>query len=296
MKKLWIIPLVMMTFGLQADRISVTSVYWNTIKPAVVAHRGAADQEARTNGFHEGTIAAYRYAASIGADVLEMDVHKTTDNRLAVHHDDRLPGLCNGQDKIHNLSLTQLKACKGSLGYEIPELREILRTFPRYRMTIEMKTPDNSLFKSYSGIEALLWSELVAANMTGYVSVSSINGSCVKNFRNIVKGLPTGLSAGEQISFLLCHMARLPQWACAGVPRGERFMLETPYFHKDLTLLGVNFTVISLVTTSFTNRAHNYDYRVNYWTVNAAADIQRVYSVGADGVISDNPRLSMSLR
>ncbi len=282
--------------GTDAQTYSVSSVYFDHFKPAVVAHRGAADQESKRYGFHEGTIEAYRYAAGLNVEVLEMDIHKTTDNRLAVHHDDKLPKLCSGQDKIHNLSLTQLKACKSVIGYEIPELREILRAFPGRRMTIEMKTPDNSLFKNYDGIETLLINELRSSGQGPYVSVSSVSGTSTRNFRNMTRGISNGLSAGEQVGFLLCYTARLPQWACIGVPKNSRYMMETPFFHKDLTLLGVNFTIVSLVTQSFVNHAHKYNYRVNYWTVNAAADVARVFGTGADGVITDNPALAQSVR
>lgn len=275
---------------------TVSSVYFNTRTPAVTAHRGAADEEARRHGFHEGTMAAYRYAAGLGVEVLEMDVHLTTDRRLAVHHDDKLPKNCAGQDRISRLSMSQVKNCRGVLGYEIPELREIFRAFPRYRMTIEMKTPGNSLIKSYDGIAGVLWNEINAHGMAPYVSVSSVSGSSTDDFRGRVNGVPTGLSAGEQISFLLCYLPRLPQWACAGVPRDPNHIMETPYLHSDLSFLGIDVPFISLVTTSFVGQAHRYSYRLNYWTVNTADRIRRVFAAGADGVITDNPALAQSVR
>ncbi len=293
--------ILLSAFGLFANRsapsgVPVASVYFNTRTPAVIAHRGAADEEARRGGFHEGTIAAYRYAADLGVDVLEMDVHKTADGRLAVHHDDKLPKTCSGKSHAHELTMAQLKACRTTLGYEIPELREIFRAFPTYRMTIEMKTPKNSLIQSYSGIASLLWNEIRTHKMESRVSVSSVHGGQTGDFRALVRGLPTGLSAPEQVAFLLCYVARLPQWACAGVPRNATHLMETPYFHKDLALLGINLGSISLVTSGFVSHARSYDYRVNYWTVNGSAEIQRVYQAGAAGVITDNPARALSLR
>jgi glycerophosphoryl diester phosphodiesterase len=48
---------------------------------AVLAHRGASRAE------RENTIAAFRRAASMGAHAVELDVRRTRDGALVVHHD-----------------------------------------------------------------------------------------------------------------------------------------------------------------------------------------------------------------
>jgi glycerophosphoryl diester phosphodiesterase len=50
----------------------------------VIAHRGASWAEP------ENTIAAFRGAVELGADGVELDVRRTADDRLVVHHDPRL--------------------------------------------------------------------------------------------------------------------------------------------------------------------------------------------------------------
>jgi glycerophosphoryl diester phosphodiesterase len=53
-------------------------------RPLIVAHRG-------TSGVApENTMAAYHMAIDEGADILEIDVHLTSDGALVVHHDDTL--------------------------------------------------------------------------------------------------------------------------------------------------------------------------------------------------------------
>jgi glycerophosphoryl diester phosphodiesterase len=51
----------------------------------VIGHRGASRAEA------ENTVAAFRAAAAQGADGVELDVRRTADGHLAVHHDAHLP-------------------------------------------------------------------------------------------------------------------------------------------------------------------------------------------------------------
>ena len=51
----------------------------------VIAHRGASVAEP------ENTLPAFLVAAEMGADGVELDVRRTADGRLAVHHDGHLP-------------------------------------------------------------------------------------------------------------------------------------------------------------------------------------------------------------
>lgn len=50
----------------------------------IIAHRGASRAE------RENTLAAFRRAVEMGADGVELDVRRTCDDRLVVHHDARL--------------------------------------------------------------------------------------------------------------------------------------------------------------------------------------------------------------
>src|SRR5262245_27082175 len=67
-------------------------------RPAVIAHRGAS------RAAPENTLEAFRLARSLGADAVELDVRRTRDGALAVHHDARLP---DGQSVV-DLSAAEL--------------------------------------------------------------------------------------------------------------------------------------------------------------------------------------------
>lgn len=51
----------------------------------IIAHRGASHAE------RENTVVAFRAAGAMGADGVELDVRRTADDRLVVHHDAFLP-------------------------------------------------------------------------------------------------------------------------------------------------------------------------------------------------------------
>src|SRR4051794_21996467 len=54
--------------------------------PRILAHRGASGHAT------ENSLAAFRLAAELGADGVELDVHATRDGAILVHHDPDLPG------------------------------------------------------------------------------------------------------------------------------------------------------------------------------------------------------------
>jgi glycerophosphoryl diester phosphodiesterase len=55
-------------------------------RPWIIAHRGAS--AARP----ENTVEAFRHAAALGADAVELDVRRTADGVLVVHHDASIDG------------------------------------------------------------------------------------------------------------------------------------------------------------------------------------------------------------
>lgn len=80
----------------------------------VIAHRGASRAE------RENTLAAFRRAAAMGADAVELDVRPTSDGVLVVHHDAHLadgrsiPDLVAAELPEHVPSLgAALDACAG---------------------------------------------------------------------------------------------------------------------------------------------------------------------------------------
>ena len=75
----------------------------------VIAHRGASVAE------RENTIAAFRAASEIGADAVELDVRRTADGVLVVHHDALVP-TGDGSHPIDDLDLARLPTHVPTLG------------------------------------------------------------------------------------------------------------------------------------------------------------------------------------
>src|SRR4051812_42592388 len=84
------------------SRTDVSEFKPMSARPAVVAHRGASEDEA------EHTLAAYLRALDDGADGLECDVRLTRDGVLVCVHDRRIDRTSSGRGVVSALELSDL--------------------------------------------------------------------------------------------------------------------------------------------------------------------------------------------
>src|SRR5262249_48771642 len=81
-------------------------------KPLVIAHRGASGLAP------ENTIAAFRLAAGIGADGIELDVHLAADGVPVVIHDSRVNRTTSGHGAVSTFTVKQLSKLDAALWFE----------------------------------------------------------------------------------------------------------------------------------------------------------------------------------
>ena len=81
-------------------------------RPYAIAHRGASAYAP------ENTLAAFRKAAALGADMWEIDIRVTADDRMVVHHDAALP---DGR-AVADLTRDALRAARP----DCPDLDEVV--------------------------------------------------------------------------------------------------------------------------------------------------------------------------
>src|SRR5262245_21916718 len=99
----------------------------------IIAHRGASREQP------ENTLAAFRRARELGADGVELDVHRTADGAIVVHHDAVIPGvgaiarLTRGELRQVRISPNATRPPRGPVmggapgtGEPLPELAEVI--------------------------------------------------------------------------------------------------------------------------------------------------------------------------
>ncbi len=142
--------------------------------PTLLAHRGISQDFDRAglqndtctaarmlppaHAYLENTIASMRAGFEAGADIIEFDVHPTTDGQFAVFHDWTLDCRTDGHGVTRERSMTELKQLDIGFGYTadggrtfpfrgtgvglIPSLNEVLAAFPKGRFLINIKSND----------------------------------------------------------------------------------------------------------------------------------------------------------
>lgn len=143
-------------------------------KPVLLAHRGIAQRfderdvkndtctAARmlppTHDYLENTLRSMRAGFEAGADVVELDVHPTTDGEFAVFHDWTLDCRTDGQGVTREQSMAKLKMLDIGYGYTadggksfpfrgkgigmMPTLSEVFAAFPDRQLLINVKSRD----------------------------------------------------------------------------------------------------------------------------------------------------------
>ena len=89
-------------------------------RPWIIAHRGASEEEP------ENTLRAFRRALALGADMVELDLHRSRDGHLVVIHDGRVDATTDGQGEVAALTLAELRRLDAGRGERIPTFEEAL--------------------------------------------------------------------------------------------------------------------------------------------------------------------------
>lgn len=145
-------------------------------RPTLLAHRGIAQrfderdlrndtctaQRLLPSGHDllENTLPSIRASFEAGADLVEIDVHPTTDGQFAVFHDWTLECRTEGRGETRAHSMAELKRLDVGYGYTadggktfpfrgrgvglMPSLDEVLAAFPQRRFVINVKSRDAS--------------------------------------------------------------------------------------------------------------------------------------------------------
>jgi glycerophosphoryl diester phosphodiesterase len=165
-------------FALLAAFIFLNNTTWLVFErpdgPALLAHRGLAqtyDPEGLERDtctatrihppehpFLENTLPSMRAAFDAGADIVEFDIHPTTDGHFAVFHDWTLDCRTEGHGVTREHTLAQLQALDVGYGYTadggktypfrgrgvgmMPSLDQVLDTFPERRFLMNIKSND----------------------------------------------------------------------------------------------------------------------------------------------------------
>ena len=221
----------------------------------VIAHRGASGHRP------ENTLPAYELAVEQGADMIEIDLHRTRDGAIVVTHDEELAGI-GGRGEIAQATLAEVRALNAGGGEPVPTLDEVLDGFAtRIPFNLELKRGKQA---EYPGLEQ---ATLEAVNQRGLLARMLFS-----SFYDPVLARLRALSPEARIALLISR--KFPQRA---VERAKALGAEA-LNPED-----------SLVTAELVREAHAAGLAVYVFTVDEEAELRRFLDLGVDGIFTNHP-------
>jgi glycerophosphoryl diester phosphodiesterase len=222
----------------------------------VLAHRGARRDAP------ENTIEAFALALAQGADGVELDVHRTADGGLVVHHDADAAGL----GVLALRTLGDIRAARP----DVPTLDEVLDECAGALVNIEIKNLQGDGDYDPDDAAAELVVECLGRRAGGDdVLVSSFNLATIDRVRALDPSVPTGLLT--MLGFDPIDALDV----CAARGHGA--------LHPFVGMLA------GPVAGATVTKAHDRGMAVNVWTVNDDDEIRRLATAGVDIVMTDVP-------
>lgn len=262
------------------------------LSPLNIAHRGGAQL------WPENTLPAFVAAASAGFDAAELDVQLTRDDRLIVFHDFRLK-----RDLCRNAAgewLPLLRPKPAIRGLDFAELRkfEVGRARPgsiyarrHSGVTPFDATPMPSLAEVIAAVKAAnpqfrLFIELKTALRSGLSAPPEALAQAVLDALRAADFTSRAVLVGFQWAGLTHAKARNPQIKCwfTTAVRAKGGAGEIRDEGGDGW-----FCPLPRATPRAIEEARRQELEFGVWTVNRAADMQRLIAEGVDGICTDRP-------
>lgn len=222
----------------------------------------------------ENTLVSVMRGWEEGAEIVEIDVHLSKDNRIMVMHD-ASTGRTAGVDlKISDTDSSELRKLdvgrwKGDqfAGQKIPFLEEVLETIPDDRtLLIEVKCGPEIL--------PLLKETIDRSGKAARVSIISFNLNVVAGSKKLMPSIP---------ALLLWGATKDPN--TGEVTEHSTTHIETAKKHG-LDGLDIHH---SGITRAFVTAVKGAGLLLYGWTVNDPAEARRLFDVGTDVVATDRP-------
>lgn len=245
--------------------------------PRVVAHRGDSEF------YPENTLPAFLSAVELGVDVIETDVHLTKDGRIVIWHDPTLERNTDGNGRIEDHTYDELM--KYDAGYTFTKdgktypfrgkgirlmlLDEALKACPESRFNIDLKSKDDKIVDEYISV-------IRSNHAENRICTASFHLQNLKKLRRLAPDFLTSLSTLEVAPIVLRKKLHILP---SSIGKTHIFQIPTAMYG------------IKLIDERFVKEMHKRGAVIMVWTINDENEMKRLFNLGVDTIMTDNPRL-----
>ena len=251
--------------------VSLEHPYLAAAPPVPIAHRGGSAV------WPQNTMAAFSDAAGLGYRHLETDVQATVDGVLAISHDDVLAPVADRDGRISEMTWSEVSQVRVD-GEPIPRLEELLDAFVDVRISIDPKTD--------AATEPLI----AALRRPGV-----LDRVCIGSFSD-ARLTRVNQAFGDAVCLSLCprEIARLALLSTLGVPARSGRRHGRP-FRGRIASIPLRQGPVPLATPRLIDYTHRVGLAVHVWTIDDAAEMERLLDIGVDGIMTDEPKLLLDV-
>lgn len=250
------------------------------------------------------TMFAFERAHAGGADVLEMDIHTTSDGEVVVIHDSTVDRTTNGTGSVYDMTLAQLQKLDAGYNFipgrnavrdqpaasypyrgirtggrpppaghsaddfRVPTLKEVFAAFPDVPINIEIKGSSDADAESFLRNAEALAAFLNESGRTDVIVVS-FHDEAIDRFHQLAPRVP--IAPG---------LAKIAAYFQSGALLGDGYVaLQVP----------PEFQGITVMSPEFVERAHRDGYAVHTWIDSSdenAAFYDQMLGMCADAIMT----------
>ncbi len=234
--------------------------------PWIIAHRGFRAK------YPENTLIAFQAALDAGVTMIELDVTPTRDGKLVVMHDKTLDRTTNGRGPVNCYFLKELKKLDAGSWFNpvfasqhVPELEEVMElVHGRALINIEIKpNPDDDPHPS-DAIERQVVELVNRKNAHDAVLISSFDRTVLEKIESLENPPALALISrdpADSSTITFCRRLNIFSW------HPNHSMLS----HEQVNLM------------------HSAGIRVFPYNADTPEDVQRMFDMNVDGIISNDP-------
>lgn len=231
-------------------------------KPLVWGHRGASGY------MPENTLPSFEKAIELGADGIELDIHKTKDGQIVVIHDELIDRTSNGKGFVKDYTLDELRKFNYNATHpecekaDIPTMCDVFELIKPTNLTINIELKTGIIF--YDGIEADIIKMVDEYGMHDRVIYSSFNHYSVMKVKELDPTAKTGFLYADG-------------------------PIDMPSYGKKHGVDALHPALYNCQFPGFVEGAHSLGLAINSWTINEPEHIHLACKFGLDAIITNYP-------
>jgi len=210
---------------------------------------------------------AFEHAVELGYRYLETDVQATSDGQLLVFHDPTLDRVTNQTGVIADLSWDRVSKARVAGTEPIPRFAELLASWDDVRINVDCKRAN--------AVEPLI-RVIKSTGALDRVCLSGFDHGRLRYLRDALgAGLCTSMSPRETLQ------ARLASLCGRAIAARHAGCIQVP----------VRQGRIPIVDRRFLACARRAGMPVHVWTIDDAAEMNRLLDLGVEGIMTDRPTI-----